>query len=123
MPAAEVDPSRPWVAASVSGRTVRLDPNPDPPAVGIVHFMIETDGATPRSVDFASPAMPMHGVMRVPVESAGAAWSVSIDIPMAGDWALYVNFDDGDDAAEFRFSVAGDGHEHVGAGAPATHHH
>ncbi|HUF68186.1 MAG TPA: hypothetical protein VMM79_05980 [Longimicrobiales bacterium] len=36
-----------------------------------------------------------------------------VDIPMAGDWAVYVNFDDGPDAAAIRFTVAhaqSDGH-------------
>jgi hypothetical protein len=61
------------------------------------------------TADLVSPSMPMHGIVRVALEvedgSAGAV--VPLDIPMEGEWALYVNVDGiGADAAEFLFDVA-----------------
>jgi hypothetical protein len=68
-------------------------------------FSVDSDVHTPRSVDLVAPQMPTHGVVRYPVERTGDAWIAAVDIPMAGEWIAYVNFDDGGDAAALRFTA------------------
>jgi len=112
-------PSEPaaWSVQSSSGFTVRLSPRPNPPVAGRVRFLIaETGEGRPTSVDLVSPTMPMHGVVRFPVISSEEGRVADVEIPMEGDWALYVNFDDGVGAAEVRFTVAA-------ADAAAVRHH
>jgi hypothetical protein len=72
--------------------------------------------AQARSVDLISPTMPAHGIVRSPVQGTpDTGYSVAIDIPMEGTWAIYVNLDEvGGDAAEFIFkagALGGSGHE------------
>ncbi len=58
------------------------------------------------SADLVSPSMPSHGITRyaaVPAEDG--SYLVETEIPMQGDWVLYVNLDDGGDSAEFPFEV------------------
>jgi hypothetical protein len=100
-----------WVSKSGSGIAVRLEPQTPVVQAGLAIFRITTpaDGPhrTVKSVDLVSPAMPLHGVVRFPVEEAGPySYLAGVHIPMDGRWALYVNFDDGSDAAEFLFDVA-----------------
>ncbi|MCI0433293.1 MAG: hypothetical protein L0271_06560 [Gemmatimonadetes bacterium] len=93
---------------SGSGAVVRFRPQPDPPVPGPVrlYFSVhDSSGRAPRSVDLVSPGMPMHGVTRRDVTAAGEAWIADIEVPMAGEWSIYLNFDDGTDAVEFRFAV------------------
>lgn len=106
-----------WSGRSPSGMAVTVATEPDPPAPGHVRFKLAvTAGGQPHSVDLVSPTMPMHGVVRFPVAIADGAVFADVEIPMDGEWTLYVNFDDGADAAEFRFTVAA-------ADSAATHHH
>lgn len=109
------------LAASWSGRTptgipVTVAAEPDPPVPGPVRFELTVPrGARPLSVDLVSPAMPVHGVVRFPVAITDGVVVADVDVPMEGHWALYVNFDDGSDAAEIRFAVAA-------ADSAAMHH-
>ncbi|MEN8375393.1 MAG: hypothetical protein ABFS34_08090 [Gemmatimonadota bacterium] len=113
----------PWAATSSGGVAVRAVPDPDPPALGAVVFTIEADDSTPLSVDLVSPSMPMHGVIRYPLERAANRLVATVEIPMEGDWVLYVNFDEaGAHAAELPFQVdgpAGGGADHAHGAAPA----
>jgi hypothetical protein len=64
------------------------------------------EGSAPQrsaiSVDLLSPTMPAHGIVRYPVVEG----SVTLDLPMAGRWAIYVNLDAiGENTAEFVFDV------------------
>lgn len=95
-------------AVTPSGVVVRVRTDPEPPATGPIRVFITVAGPvdrTPRSVDLVSPTMPMHGVTRFAIEAAGTDWIADLEIPMEGEWSLYVNFDDGTDAAEIRFAV------------------
>jgi len=59
--------------------------------------------STPVSIDIVSPEMPMHGLVRIPVTDGEAR----VQIPMDGEWAIYVNLDaDGAVSAEFLFDVS-----------------
>lgn len=108
----------PWTATATGGANVTLSSGNAPFISGSVDLEISVhvpDGhATPKSVDLISPTMPVHGIVRYGV-SDGVA---TIDIPMEGRWALYVNLDEsGSDSAEFLFDVApgeGGGHAHGG---------
>ena len=107
----------PWSGLSPSGFAVRLTPQPDPPVVGPVHFVIVVTGeGRPTSADLVSPTMQMHGVVRYPVISDDAGHRVEVEIPMEGDWALYINFGDGAESAEILFTVAA-------ADSAVVHHH
>jgi len=73
------------------------------------------------TADLVSPSMPMHGVTRLTPTIRDGRVLLTLEIPMEGDWALYVNLDGaGVDAAEFLFEVL----PHPGAGhgghAPAA---
>jgi hypothetical protein len=113
----------PWAATSSGGVAVRAMPDPDPPAIGAVVFTVEADGSTPLSVDLVSPSMPMHGVIRYPLEPTANRLAATVQIPMEGDWVLYVNFDEtGAHAAELPFQVDGPtdgGADHLHGAAPA----
>ncbi len=114
-----------WSARSASGVGVHVQPATPVLHSGDVVFRIATDGAGPQrevqSVDLVSSSMPLHGVMRFPVEEAGdATYLAHLAIPMEGRWMLYVNLDEGADAAEFHFEVApapAGGHHHLAADA------
>lgn len=64
-------------------------------------------GQRPHSVDVMSPTMPMHGVLRIPVEeTAPGTFVATAPIAMEGRWALFVNLDeDGAESAEFQFDA------------------
>lgn len=100
----------PWTARDAGGATVRITPD-GAPRVGMNRFSISVEPThrVPLSVDLVAPRMPMHGVERHEVRKAGDELSATIDVPMAGDWILYVNFDAGADAVAIPFSVAADG--------------
>lgn len=108
-----------WMGATSHGQSV-LVRSSAAPSVGLNRLVIEvgTDGSPPRSVDVVAPAMPMHGVVRRIVERDGEHWSVQIEFPMPGEWVLYVNFDEGSNAAAFPLAVADEesaslvGHHH-----------
>jgi hypothetical protein len=109
-----------WQATSASGQRVSLSLSGSV-AVGSLTFAISTtsDGGPASSVDVLSPTMPLHGVVRYPVEAVDPQLGhVVIEIPMAGDWTLYVNLDDGSDAAEFPLRVP----LPAAAGDVADHH-
>jgi hypothetical protein len=114
-----------WSARSGSGVGVHVQPAMHPLHPGDMLFRITTDAAGAerevRSVDLVSPSMPLHGVLRFPVEKGGPGlYLVGVRFPMEGHWTLYVNLDDGLDAAEFHFEVApseaGGHHSHHMAG-------
>jgi len=107
-------------AASPSGVVVRIRTEPDPPSTGWLRVfvtVVRRGDRKPQSVDLVSPAMPMHGIARYAVRALGTDWIADLDIPMEGEWSVYVNFDDGTDAAEFRF-VVGEAQSHT-----QQHHH
>lgn len=103
---------------------LRLRPEAGPLVAGPTRWRIETSGAPrnrPPTVDLVSPEMPMHGIVRFTASAAeDGAWEVDTPIPMEGRWVLYVNLDEGADAAEFALDVApgdGGGHDHGEHGA------
>ncbi|MGE0161272.1 MAG: hypothetical protein AB7T31_17890 [Gemmatimonadales bacterium] len=97
-------PDAAWVGTTPNGIQVIVTPVPNPPSVGSLMLTLDTPDDHPaRSVDLVSPTMPAHGVVRSPVVDG----RVAIDVPMEGEWAVYVNFDDvGAVSAQFSFSVA-----------------
>jgi len=108
----------------------RVEPDSGPLVAGPVRWRIETSLPLERAptVDLVSPEMPMHGIVRYPSTASDAdGWDVETPIPMEGRWHLYVNVDDGADAAEFILDAlpgeAG-GHEHGSEAGemPMTHH-
>jgi hypothetical protein len=104
--------SGPWLGHTGSGTAVTLSSADAPFHAGRVTVSLEVDGAEARSLDLASPTMPMHGLVRVAVADGKA----EVEIPMEGRWAMYVNLDDvGAESAEFVFDVA--------AGAAGDHVH
>lgn len=127
---AALEGAGPWMAASTGGAHVTLSAARAPLVEGPQRLGIEVhaalDGVRPLSVDLTSPTMPMHGVIRVPVTETEEGWVADVHIPMGGLWAVYVNLDEGADAAEFLFEVlnadGSAGHEHHGMapGAPAA---
>lgn len=96
-------------ASSSGGTAVTLALPDGPVQSGPVKLVFEVDrsGAAPISVDLVSPTMPIHGVVRSPVEPMGAGrYGSTVDVPMEGRWAVYVNLDEtGLDAAQFAFDV------------------
>lgn len=122
----------PWTATSLSGSLVTLAVHDLPLRPGAVALVVSVDpvgpDARPRSVDLVSPTMPIHGVVRAPIEKGtGSSYTAALSIPMEGTWAFYVSLDEvGGDAAEFVFEVAapaGGGHQHQHGAAmadPAT---
>jgi hypothetical protein len=123
---------------SSSGRIVRVQLGEPSPRPGRIFFHVESPGSTVASADLVSPTMPSHGIRRLPAVSLGPdLFLVDGEAPMAGDWLLYVNFDEGSDAAEFPFSISdwpgpseGDGAttrtappQHSGVADPATAPH
>lgn len=104
----------PWTVEATGGARVTLDLEGGP-AVGPVRARIGVSGPDgPRgahSVDLVSPTMPLHGLVRFPVVDGVGA----VEIPMEGQWALYVNLDAaGEDHAVFVLDVepaAGGAHD------------
>ncbi len=101
----------PWTATSTSGVRVTISVGSTPLTEGPVALAISVVASpsvpAPMSVDFTSPTMPTHGVMRVPVTKSGpGSHEASLEVPMAGLWLFYVNLDDGADTAEFAFDIA-----------------
>ncbi|MFW6079765.1 MAG: hypothetical protein ACODAE_09095 [Gemmatimonadota bacterium] len=116
-----------WATRTVGGVPIRVRADQTPLRPGPVHFRIEVPSTAADtasfSADLVSPTMPMHGVQRYPVERTQAGEYVAeVEIPMAGEWMLYVNLDIGADAARFEFTVPasdttathdmGEGHVH-----------
>lgn len=106
-------------ASTPSGARVQVTlPDPLLPGPGTFRLTLP-DGVDPEIVtaDLVSPTMPMHGVLRGQPEVTDEGVVLSLEIPMEGSWALYVNLDGaGADAAEFLFEVP----PHPGA-APSGH--
>ncbi len=105
------DAAGPWSAVSTGGTRVTVHVADVPLQVGPIPLVLEVHSddpaVRPRSLDITSPSMPMHGVMRVAVEeTADGRFRVTPEIPMEGDWAVYVNLDEGTDSAEFLFEVS-----------------
>ena len=120
MEAVEVAASPAWSGQTTSGVVVRVIPERNRAVEGRnrLTIAVEPAGQVPRTIDLVAPRMPMHGVVRVPVEFANGEWTASVEIPMAGEWIVYVNFDHGDDAAAIHFNaVAEDSVTDV------SHHH
>ena len=110
---------------SASGIAVRLQVEPFPVPVGPVFVRVEAAGTTalPRpTLDLVSPTMPMHGVVRYDAEEASGGFATTMEVPMEGRWAIYVNLDDGADAAWFEFEVA-PGDSAAGRDAAPSHTH
>lgn len=113
---ASAEDAGPRMATSSGGSHVTLSVSPHPVVAGPLSLEISVhssdDSVVPSSVDLVSPSMPMHGVVRYPVTDG----TVDIEIPMEGDWVVYVNLDGtGNDTAEFVFQVAPNsegGHNH-----------
>lgn len=105
----EVELLSEWVGTSTSGVEITLRSTEGAPVVGPIRFEIEVDRpdmVQPRSLDIVSPTMPMHGVLRYPVHGPeNGLFHAETTIPMEGSWAVYVNLDEGADAAEFLFRV------------------
>ncbi|MFW6040121.1 MAG: hypothetical protein ACOC9N_03495 [Gemmatimonadota bacterium] len=99
-----------WATRTESGALVRLRAEETPLRPGPIRFLVElpSEAADPSSLsaDLVSPTMPMHGIRRFPVERTDAGEYVAeVEIPMEGEWMLYVNLDVGTDAAGFEFTV------------------
>jgi hypothetical protein len=111
-----------WTAESTLGTEVRLEGPAGPLEAGTIHFvaLVDPPPAGPSlSVDLVSPTMPMHGIQRFPVRrQAPGEYLIEVPIPMEGLWSLYVNLDEGSDAAEFSFEVE----PGVGAEGHGEHH-
>jgi hypothetical protein len=96
-----------WTGESSSGRIVRVQMGEPSPRPGRIFFHVESPGSIVASADLVSPSMPSHGIRRLPALLLGPdVFLVDGEAPMAGDWVLYVNFDEGSDAAEFPFSIS-----------------
>ncbi len=99
-----------WSVRLASGLVVRVKPEVFPVREGPTTFIIELDPppakSTAVSIDLVSPTMPAHGITRYDAshESRGRL-RAQAEIPMAGDWELYVNLDDGETAALFSFQA------------------
>ena len=109
-PEAEAVAAGPLEATSTGGTLMRLH-LAAPLEPGPHRLRLELPaGIDPAALtaDLMSPGMPMHGIVRVALvaEDAYAGAIVPLDIPMEGEWALYINVDEsGADAAEFLFDV------------------
>jgi hypothetical protein len=95
---------------STGGALVRLAFDPDPLAAGplILTLAIDPPPNDPGivSLDVVSPEMPMHGVVRYPVQEVRPGrFTAAIVVPMAGLWEFYVNLDVGLDTAPFAVRV------------------
>jgi hypothetical protein len=95
-----------WEATATDGSMVSVGVGARPPAVGSTSLEISVEGSAPQrsaiSVDLLSPTMPAHGIVRYPVVDG----SVTLDLPMAGRWAIYVTLNAiGENTAEFVFDV------------------
>lgn len=101
-----------WLARAPRGGVVRVKADTGSLRPGRVELAISIDepgaDSLPVTVDLASPTMPMHGIKRFPARRVGRGRFVAtVEIPMEGSWALYVNLDDGTEAAQFEFDVPG----------------
>ncbi len=100
----------PWSVRLASGLVVRVKPEALPVREGPATFIIELDPPPTEpvavSIDVVSPTMPVHGITRYEARlaSRGRLRAQAV-IPMAGDWQLYVNLDDGETAALFSFQA------------------
>lgn len=100
-PAADPAAADAWSTRLDDGTTVRVQPQVTPVPVGRTTFLIELEPVpadTPAvTVDILSPSMPAHGIIRYAAVAAGPGrFRADAEIPMAGDWSLYVNLDEGD---------------------------
>jgi len=104
------DSANEWRGLTASGVAVTLHP-PDPLTAGATRFRITIEdgsGDITPTADLVSPTMPVHGISRYPLRPGDTPdhWVLELEIPMEGRWTLYVNLDDGADAAPFEFDVA-----------------
>lgn len=78
--------------------------------IGANPIEVRIPGQTTAPIlDLLSPEMPMHGVLRYTAELvAPGLFSATIDVPMEGTWALYVDLDGGKEVAEYAFTVQAD---------------
>jgi len=123
-------------STTASGIAVTLHVEDGPLQVGTRHIGVGFDqpptAADALTVDVASADMPMMGVRRfalTPDEDTEGRFRAMVDFPMAGSWKVYVNLDDGTDAASFELNVqpgpGGMSHGPVGGDDPpeSTHGH
>lgn len=113
--------SETWNTRRVNGMVVRVRPEALPVREGPTTFLIELDPppaeAINMSVDLVSPSMPAHGIARYEAHAERRErYRAAAEIPMAGYWTLYVNFDDGGTAVPFSFEAFG-----ADGGTPAAH--
>jgi len=108
----------PWTVTASDGSHVTMTAGTEilPGPLELSFSVHAPDGSVaPVSLDLVSPTMPMHGLVRYPIADGLA----EIDLPMEGQWAIYVNLDDaGQASAEFLFDVPpgeSGGHQHHGS--------
>jgi hypothetical protein len=105
-----VDASDVWTATSSAGTVVRVSPDTLPLRAGNHRFEVVLEPApAPQeevSIDLIAPSMLSHGVLRFPGRRLEEGrFEVRTEIPMEGEWLLYVNVGDGVEAAEFALVV------------------
>lgn len=106
-----------------SDAAVRLQPEGGELRVGSNRLTILTGGASPPplSIDIVAPSMPSHGIVRHSITAVADSWIATVAVPMPGEWVLYVNFDAGEHAVAFPFTVTGPPDVHAAHAAHAGH--
>jgi hypothetical protein len=95
-----------WTATSAGGQLVEVRTGELPLMPGRNVFRVRS-AAPVVSADLVSPTMANHGITRyAPRRETTGDFLIDADIPMAGDWVLYVNLDEGQNAAAFSFEVS-----------------
>ena len=95
-------------ALSTSGAPVLLTLSRDTVQVGEVGLTVQLGEHREHAptLDLVSPTMPMHGVIRYAMEQGHeGSYATTVQVPMEGRWAVYVNLDAGSDAAWFEFDA------------------
>ena len=100
-----------WIGRTPSGVVIRVRHEQRELMAGVpIRFEIFVDSARadhPVTADLLAPEMPAHGISRYEaVQLRPGVYALELEIPMEGKWELYVNLDDGSDAAAFPFAVA-----------------
>jgi hypothetical protein len=119
-----------WSGRSTNGVSVHLRADQSSlVATQPVQFEIRIDDRAvthPVTADLLAPQMPAHGITRYKAVAIGpGVFTLRFEIPMEGLWELYVNLDDGADAAAFTFDVAAPitttASQHAAHGPVSTH--
>ncbi len=115
------------MVAQVGSAHLTLVPTPDPPQIGVQHFLVKADGVSSGQlaatrVTFAAsmPSMAMTGTSGEARAIPGkpGQWLFDIPIAMATSWRIQLKFDGGvHGTASFDFAAAG---QSAGAGAMAA---